>query len=391
MTAWSSTDDPHRGLFWLTALLLAFDAVLWVGAWRIGWFVDGFGHARPVDFVNVWAAGHMALTGDAGGVWEWSRHRAAEILAIGRDFSGYYGWHYPPFLLLAAAPLALLGYGWAWVVWMAVTLPLYLVTLAGVWPRRDVVLAAVVLPATSYCLAVGQNGFLTAALLGGGLALLPRRPIVAGLVLGLLTYKPHFAVVVPLALVMARQWRPLAAAVGSCLALAGAVTLVFGVSVWTGFVGSLGITVHKVLLTGGSGWDKLQSVYALAHVLGAGEGIAWGLQVVMAVLLVAATAWAWQCGGRPGPRSALLIAATLAATPYLYAYDLPVVAVAALFLLRDGCDRGDCFAGETSLIALAVVLPTLAPLAGVVVAPATCLMLAGLALRRLWTSKPGCG
>ncbi len=43
----------------------------------------------------------------------------------------FYGWHYPPFFLFAAAALALMPYGLALAVWQAVTLGLYLLAIRG--------------------------------------------------------------------------------------------------------------------------------------------------------------------------------------------------------------------------------------------------------------------
>ena len=45
---------------------------------------------------------------------------------------------------------------------------------------------------------VGQNGFLTAALIGGTLYLIPIRPVLAGICLGLLTYKPQYGLLFPM-------------------------------------------------------------------------------------------------------------------------------------------------------------------------------------------------
>ena len=54
----------------------------------------------------------------------------------------------------------------------------------------------------------GQNGALTAALLIGGL-LMPRRSglILAGILFGLLTIKPHLGILVPFCLIASRNWR----------------------------------------------------------------------------------------------------------------------------------------------------------------------------------------
>src|SRR5258707_14741149 len=53
---------------------------------------------------------------------------------------------------------------------------------------------------------VGQNGFLTASLIGGTLYLMPMRPVLSGICLGLLSYKPQYGLLFPLVLIAASQW-----------------------------------------------------------------------------------------------------------------------------------------------------------------------------------------
>ena len=107
--------------------------------------------------------------GRRGVAYDWPLHKAAEVRALGHDFGGYYGWHYPPPFLFVAAVLALLPYLGAVLVWLAGTLAAYVATLRR-HPRRsrrDFV--ALGFPAAIWNVTAGQNGFLTAALIGGTL------------------------------------------------------------------------------------------------------------------------------------------------------------------------------------------------------------------------------
>jgi hypothetical protein len=67
--------------------------------------IDAHGEPIANDFVNVWAAGRLALDGQAAAAYDWTLHKAAEIRAVGHDFANYYGWHYPPTFLFVAARL----------------------------------------------------------------------------------------------------------------------------------------------------------------------------------------------------------------------------------------------------------------------------------------------
>ena len=69
------------------------------------------------------------------------------------------------------------------------------------------ILLALAAPMAFINALVGQNGFLTAALIGGALYLIPVRPVLAGICLGLLTYKPQYGLLFPIVLIAAGHWR----------------------------------------------------------------------------------------------------------------------------------------------------------------------------------------
>jgi hypothetical protein len=149
---------------------------------------------RPIanDFVNVIAAGRLTLRGDPAAAYDWPAHKQAEVGAVGHDFENYYGWHYPPTFLFVAAALAVLPYLAAAFVWLVATLCAYAAAIAGILGWRTGALVAFGFPAALWNVTAGQNGFLTAALIGGTLGLLERQPALAGICLGFLTYKPQF-------------------------------------------------------------------------------------------------------------------------------------------------------------------------------------------------------
>jgi hypothetical protein len=180
---------------------------------------------------------------------------------------------------------------------------------------------------------VGQNGFFTAALLGALLLCLPMRPVLAGIFLALLTFKPQFGILLPFALLAGGYWRTVAVAAALTLLWIG---IGYGLSpdAFAGFLHYLPETSKAILSEGSAGWRKLQSVYAAVRLLGGGNTLGWIAQIVAAVLAGGYCLWLWR---RPAPfalKAAALSAAVLLATPYVYFYDLPVLAVPLAFLLR---------------------------------------------------------
>ena len=100
----------------------------------------------------------------------------------------------------------------------------------------DWLLLALAFPAVLINVGHGQNGFLTAALLGGALVVLDRRPIVAGILFGLLVYKPQYGLMLPLVLAVSGRWKCFAAAAATVVLLTIVTTLTFGASVWHAFL-----------------------------------------------------------------------------------------------------------------------------------------------------------
>src|SRR4029077_18519158 len=176
--------------------------------------VDVQGRPLGTDFASFYSAGTYVLEGNAQAPYNLARQHAREQAIFGAA-TPFYSWFYPPFFLFITAALALLPYGAAFVTWQVVTLVLYLLAIraivpsprlrregrdAGASPRgsesRTELLLAVAFPAVLVNLGHGQNGFLSAALFGGALAVLDRRPIVAGFLFGLLAYKPQFGLMI---------------------------------------------------------------------------------------------------------------------------------------------------------------------------------------------------
>jgi hypothetical protein len=278
----------------------------------------------------------------------------------------------------------------ALVAWQAATLlPLALMAQRYLG-LRDGWLFVVAAPVSFICVAHGHNGFLTALLLGGGLILLDRRPLAAGLLLGCLVYKPQFALLIPLLLLVARQWRAIVGAALSSLALIAVTYAIWGWPVWQAFLDSLPLTRAVVIEQGTTGWEKIMSPFAAMRGLGMAVGPAYLVQGAASIAAIGAALWlAWT--GRPGLRNAAATAAVLIATPYVLDYDFVVLLLGIGFLWKDG-ERHGWGGYEKSLLALAWIAPLFARnLAGATLFPlgllTACIVL-GIALRRSLTASP---
>lgn len=342
------------------------------------WLRDPFGTPIANDFVDVYAAGKLAASGHAAFAYNWDIHRAAEMDAIGHGFPGYYGWHYPPPFLFVAVALCALPYFASFLFWIAATLPLYALAMSRIAQQRAAVLWALAFPAVLLNVYVGQNGFLTAALFGAMLLTLEEGPLLSGIFLGLLTYKPQFGVLIPIALLAGGYWRALlSASVTAALAIALSV-FAFGTDAWIAFFHSIPHTTQMILAGGHAGWNKLQTVYGLTRWAGASDATAWGWQIAVAALMAVGLIVIWRSRMPFALKASALCAATLLATPYAYIYDFPLLAVAMAFLYRHR--SFDTREAITLLIAAGLV--AIFPWANAPVGLAATLLVASLVSRR---------
>jgi hypothetical protein len=208
-------------------------------------------------------------------------------------------------------------------------------TAGAIAKSRTAILLALAAPWTLATFFVGQNGFLTASLIGLALLKLERRPVLSGIFFGLMTYKPQFGLLFPLALAMGGHWR---AFIIACLTAATLIALsnaVFGPATLIAFFHVLPQTSQTLMDEGAVGWSKLQSIYGLARWLGLSSTAGWMAQAAVTLACAVAVAWLWRSNVAYALKAAGLAAAALLATPYLFVYDLPVLAVAIAFLYRD--------------------------------------------------------
>jgi hypothetical protein len=330
-----SPTDPRRMIAVAGLAILLSELVFLTGAYVQGFFItDAAGHGIANDFVNVWAAGRLVLDGHPAAVYDSAIHRQVQEAAVGYAFDGEYRWHYPPPFLFAAALAALLPFVPAGLAWLAATGAAYAAAIRGIFGERTGWLLALGFPGALWNVTAGQNCFLTTALIGGALGLLERHPALAGCCLGLLTFKPQLGVLFPLVLVATGRWRAFFAAAATTIALAVLSWLAFGNAPWLAMADTMAKANQLVLTDGGSGWNKLQSVFGLVRALGGAESLAWMIQGSLAVAIAAAQVVLWRSHVPHDLKAAALAVGTVLVTPYVFAYDLVVLAVPIAFLLR---------------------------------------------------------
>jgi len=95
------------------------------------WILGTDGRPGVSDFLVFYLAGQLALKGAAASAYVPQLLHAAEAAVVGHGFSSQLPWRYAPLFLFVTAPLALLPYVSAFLLWIAGTLALF----AGVVSR----------------------------------------------------------------------------------------------------------------------------------------------------------------------------------------------------------------------------------------------------------------
>lgn len=321
--------------------------------------IDPAGHPIGADFIDPWSASWLTLHGTSSAVYDVPRLWSVERIAVNYPSVGFAGFHYPPTYLLIVWPLALLPYAWSLLAWTAITFALYLVVMYAIDSRRDSLWLAIAFPGALVNLTNGQNGFLTLALLGGALLTLERRPILAGVMFGLMSYKPQYGILVPIFLLATGRWRAIAAAAITVAVLAAVSFGIFGEQTWRAFFASIPFTRHVVLEQGGSGFGKLQSAFAAARLWGFGVATSYAVQAVVSLIAAVVAIWIWRRTRNFDLHAAALATGVLLMTPYMMDYDLVILALPIAWLALDGL-RAGFMPWEKSLLVFAWLLPLFA-------------------------------
>jgi hypothetical protein len=278
------------------------------------------------DFIGLWSYPRFAPVGDI--------YNATAIMhfqqALYPDFHSLYPFTYPPDMLLALVPLRLLPFGQAWLVWSLLGIAALALALRPLFGARSWPVLAALLgsPAALIALELGQTSLLASALLLAGLGLLPRRPLLAGILFGLLTLKPQMGILLPFLLARG-EGKAITTAALTTAALVAFSCVALPPALWPRWATSLP-QIQRDYFASGLSLAPMVSPAATLVRLGLKLPMADAVQTAFFVAIVAVLVLA----SRRAPYRlvvALLLTGTFIAQPHAYAYDT-VALTAALAL-----------------------------------------------------------
>jgi len=310
----------------MSIVLLAHDAIFFPEA-RAG-----------ADFANYWTGALLAAGGHPGIAYDLAAFNSFQLSLFG-SASTWKIYSYPPIMMLLCWPLAGLSFVHAWLIWGFLGIAGCAWSLSRLVGWQMAALATIGTPAALLNLVCGQNGYFTAVLLVWGISLVETRPAVAGVLLGMVCYKPQLGLLLPVALAAGGYWRTFAVTTAFVAFLISASVIALGPDVWAGFIHRM--DAERLLLQfAPSTWAMMPTVFVMARLAGAGVSTAYLIQALSAVSAAAAVAALWRRQCPSAIRSAGLVVGIFLATPYAYDYDMIVLVFAAAWLATEAAKTG---------------------------------------------------
>ncbi|MCP3473187.1 DUF2029 domain-containing protein [Bradyrhizobium sp. CCGUVB1N3] len=324
--------SPSRRAIYVRVILVALAAIVAV---KTFWFarVGIWGFRELADFDAFHIVAQRVWLGDVGEVYRLATFGKMQADAAGGT-TGVMPWTYPPQFDLLLAPLAFLPIGAAYLLFTAVTLALYLVTLRAIARENFSQLLIILFPSLAVTIGCGQNGFLTGALIGLFCLNLQKRPVLGGLALGAMVIKPHLAIAAAVYLLATRRWTAIAAAATVVLVSSLVCTFIFGPQIWSALIGSVKESTGY-LDQGYYQLFRMISAFAALHTASIpAAGAFWGQVGVAALALLAVVLGALR-GPSPGFALGVTAMASVMISPYAYDYDLPILGIGLALALPD--------------------------------------------------------
>jgi len=381
---------PWRVTWYARGALLALVAVFVLTVWSATGTKTIIGGRLGGDYPAFYAAGRIVAAGEAENLYSLATQRDYQRPLIGAA-SGVLPFAYPPPLAIVYAPLSQLPFAASYAVHtllMAAALALACALIGRLYPRL------IARPELLFFLALTGYPILRSVMGAQNTALslllivlvwykvLHNRHYQAGVFLGLLFFKPQFALPLSGLLFLSGRWRVWLSAAATAALMFAASTVLIGsgwIAGWLDLVGTfsrLDVQVNFAELVSWQGFSRA----LLGHDNSFAAGLGWGL----AAATVLGLCWAWFAGGRNADfnsQMALASAGIVTISPHTLYYDSGIALVAVVVLLSRREKPGP---GLILGIWAAALLQLLSPLAGVSLTFVPLVAVLALAFVFLW-------
>jgi hypothetical protein len=329
--------QPTGSIFSLRMIVVVlgiiFSCTFYFGLWgSVNDGISGTSGTTPYwDFNNLWVGSKLALEGQVKTLFDVELYRTEMDRLLALDVPNQ-EWSYPPNMLLIGAPLAVFPIPVAYTMWTIGAIILMYFALKPFQLTLMARLAITLSPAIFMSALFGQNGTLISVLLLSALVLLPSRPVVAGILIGILTIKPQFGLLLPFILIASQNWKAFGSATITAIALFLISGLSFGFETWALFISETQPMMRDIMEAPyRQGYqNNAVTVFITMRALGAELPLAYGVQIIasLACLVYAIRLWRTNKTIAHELRVALTLLLVLLATPYGYTYDMVGISAA---------------------------------------------------------------
>lgn len=309
------------------------------------------------DFLNWWTVANLATESKYNDIYNPEllvSHTSNDIKKSGVVFN----FAYPPQTLFPVSVLSNFSYIKALILWSFIGVFIFSIPAFIFQKSKLFSLLVVFSPTTFLNLTTGQNGLFTGALLICGLMLLESKPILSGLLFGLLTIKPHLGLLIPIALIAGGYRKAFIWAVISTVSLIIVSVIFFGVGVWEAWFNNSPWDYSKNFIESGVGLAIFMqpSPFVSIRMLFDNINLAWFFQALSSIFTVGCVIYAFKKCKLLELKVSVLIVATYLVTPYIHSYDMTAFSMVIIWQLSRGIQRGFIY-GEQTLLMVAWLMP----------------------------------
>jgi Glycosyltransferase family 87 len=350
------------GIAILIAMVTVFNII---SIWKLG--PNGFEHPNrglPYwDFTNLWAGSRMVVEGHISNLFDVNAYRA-ELRAMFDPNLRDHEWSYPPSILLIGVPLSLLPIFWSYILWTVGTIVCLHFAIRPAKLPFDAHLAVLTAPSVGASIFFGQNGCLTAALLIGGLFATRSRPVLAGILFGILTIKPQMGLLIPVCLIASFNIRCIVSALVTTILIAVMTGVFFGLDAWLHFFHETRAFMTQVLeYPYPHPYQYIQfTFFVMSRSFGLDLPASYTIQAIATLICMIAVFYLWWPPNQIDHLSKVSVTALLSimATPYGYSYDtVPYCFAIVVWFLRSSSPNRYFFAALWIVAAFTHLVTTL--------------------------------
>ena len=268
-----------RHAHWLDGSRVRGYAVLLALA-SLGLMVNSYSKAMGLagtDFLAFWGAGQVTAAGDPAAAYDLAVQQRVQT-ATGSQ--GWFAFVNPPPFLFLAAPFGALPFPLAWIAWVVAGYAVWSWAAIRAFPRLWPLV--LVFPGALVAAGHAQTGLVTGALLVAAVALLDRRPVASGLLVGALIVKPHLALLLPFWLVAGGRWKAVAAAAASVAGLLLLAWAMFGTQTMLAYTTSWQASAALMRQDDAGFYLRMVTPYSQLRLV-AGPEVALGIQALVSL------------------------------------------------------------------------------------------------------------